>query len=134
MSKGPNNAGEASDQEPLLALVGNRIKAARLHAKLKQSELAAAIGTGQSYIVGVEAGETNITLKTLARVAAALGVSPVALLVGTEAPGGVEKATAGQLGELLSAAVQDSDRVTDVLRRAHALVTGEEGKPRSDTS
>jgi transcriptional regulator with XRE-family HTH domain len=133
MAKRPNNAGEASEQEPLLALVGSRIKAARLRAKLKQSDVATAIGTGQSYIVGVEAGETNITLRTLARVAVALGVSPMALLVDVEPTAGREEGTVAQLGQLLAAAVQDSDRVTDFLRQAHALVAGEGGKSGSDT-
>ncbi len=133
MAKRPHIAGEASEQEPLLVLVGTRIKAARLRAKLKQSDVAAAIGTGQSYIVGVEAGETNITLRTLARVAAALGVSPMALLVDVEPAAGVGEGTAAQLGHLLSTAVQDSDRVTDFLRQAHALVAGEGNKPGSDT-
>lgn len=133
MAKRPNIAGEASEPEPLLALVGTRIKTARLRAKLKQSDLAAAIGTGQSYIVGVEAGETNITLRTLARVAAALGVSPMTLLVDVEPTAGGGDAKVAQLGQLLSAAVQDSDRVTDFLRRAHALVAGEGDDPGSDT-
>lgn len=132
MAKRPNIAGEASEPEPLLALVGTRIKTARLSAKLKQSDLAAAIGTGQSYIVGVEAGETNITLRTLARVAAALGVSPMTLLVDVEPTVGGGDAKVAQLGQLLSAAVQDSDRVTDFLRRAHALVAGEGDDPGSD--
>ncbi len=134
MAKRPNIAGEASEQEPLLALVGSRIRAARLRAKLKQSELATAIGTGQSYIVGVEAGETNITLKTLARVAAALEISPLALLVDVEQPAtGMGKGTAAQLGQLLSAAAQESDRVADFLRQAHALVAGEKDGAGSDT-
>ncbi len=133
MAKRPNIAGEASEPEPLLALVGTRIKAARLRAKLKQSDVAAAIGTGQSYIVGVEAGETNITLRTLARVATALGVSPMTLLVDVEPTAAAGEAKVAQLGQLLSAAVQDSDRVTDFLRQAHALVAGEGDNPGSKT-
>ena len=129
MAKRPSIEGDASDQEPLLSVVGTRIKAARLRAKLKQSDVAAAIGTGQSYIVGLEAGETNITLKTLARVAAAVGVSPVALLVDS----GPDDDAAVHLGKLLAAAIRDSDQVTDLLRQAHALVAKRDGGPGSDT-
>lgn len=133
MPKGPNTAGEGfSDQEPLLVQVGSRIRATRQRAKLKQSELAAAIGTKQSYIVGMESGDTNITLRTLARVAAALGVAPVALLM-EEGPDAATAASAsGQLGKLLSAAMQDTDRVADFLRRAHVLVAGKADKAGPD--
>lgn len=82
MAKASNNSEEPSgEHEPLLEHVGARIRAARRRAKLKQSEVAAAIGSGQSYIVDIEAGKANLTLKMLARIAAVLGVSPAALLL-----------------------------------------------------
>jgi len=134
MSKGPHIAGEeSSDQESLLLLVGGRIRAARQRAKLKQSDVANAIGTKQSYIVGLEAGQANITLKTLGRVAAALGVSPVSLFLEEEQATGASGNVAVQLGQMLSAAMQDTDRLADLLRRAHALVAGEGGEPRPTT-
>ena len=70
----------SNDAEPLLALVGARIRSIRKSAKLKQSEIAKLIGTGQSFVVSVEAGEANVTLKVLARIASALGVAPAVLL------------------------------------------------------
>lgn len=134
MSKGSHIVDQASsDQEPLLVLVGTRIRAARQRAKLKQSDVANVIGTKQSYIVGVEAGQANITLRTLGRVAAALGVSPVSLLMEEEPANGTAGDGAVQLGQMLSVALQDTDRMADLLRRAHALVVGEEGKPRPPT-
>jgi transcriptional regulator with XRE-family HTH domain len=128
MSKGPSIPGEvANDQEPLLALVGARIRATRQRAKLKQSDVARSIGTKQSYIVGVEAGEQNITLKTLARVAAALGVSPVSLLLEAELDTPIETAAA-QLSRLLAEAMQDNERVAHFLRQAHAMVADGTGR------
>ena len=122
----------SSEQEPFLVLVGERIRAARRRAKLKQSDVAEAIGTRQSYIVGVEAGETNITLRTLARVAAALEVDPLALLVGTDPEASAAEATAKQVGALLETATRDNERVAELLRQAHAMVSGTTDKTRSD--
>ena len=130
MARGPNIAAEvSSDPDPLLVLVGSRIRAERRRAKLKQSELAGAIETAQSYIVSIEAGEANITLKTLARLAAALTVSPVSLLLEEEPPLSVDEGLASQLGKMLSAAMLEADYLNDFLQRAHALVTRKEGEP-----
>ena len=133
MARGPNIAAEvSSDPDPLLVLVGSRIRAARQRAKLKQSELAGAIETAQSYIVSIEAGEANITLKTLARLAAALKVPPVSLLLEAEPPPSVDEGVASQLGDMLSAAIQEADHLNDFLQRAHALVTRKKSEPGSN--
>ena len=129
MARGPNIAAEvSSDPDPLLVLVGSRIRAARRHAKLKQSDLAGAIETAQSYIVSIEAGEANITLKTLARLAAALKVLPVSLLLEEEPPPRLDEGLASQLSEMLSAAMQEANHLKDFLQRAHALVIRDEGE------
>ena len=71
----------SDDSNRILLVAGLRIRTLRRRAKLKQSDVAKSIGTGATYIVGVEAGDQNITLKTLARIAAVFGVSPAILLL-----------------------------------------------------
>lgn len=113
----------SDDDEPLLLLVGSRIRALRRRAKLKQSEVAKSIGTGQSYIVGVEAGEQNITLKTLARIATTLGVTPAFLLLEGEMALAADEGGFDKFGALLRTAMQDSSRVSDLLRQMYALAS-----------
>ena len=130
MAKGDKIADEASGApDPLLVLVGSRIRLIRKRAKLKQSEVAAAIETKQAYMVGVEAGQQNITLKTLARIATALGVAPMTLLLEGELALAADEGKLDQLGELLRRAMQDTDRVAEVLREAYALVSARQSSP-----
>jgi ribosome-binding protein aMBF1 (putative translation factor) len=51
--------------------IASAIIAARTHANLTQKELAKLMSTKQSAIARLEAGEQNITLKTLNRIAQA---------------------------------------------------------------
>lgn len=112
-----------SDDEPLLLLVGSRIRTLRRRAKLKQSDVAKLIGTGQPYIVAVELGQQNITLKTLAAIAAALGVTPASLLLEGEMALAADEGAFDKFGALLRAAMQESGRVSDLLRQMHALTS-----------
>ena len=57
------------------AMIGNRVKAARLRARLTQSQLAAAANLDQSAVSQIERGITGPSLGTLKALAAALGVS-----------------------------------------------------------
>ena len=114
LARGARSEEESStDLEPFLAEVGARIRSTRKRLKLKQSQLAAAIGTGASYIVQIEAGETNMTLRMLVRLAAALSVSPRDLL---------PLEHADQVAELLDTTMQDIDRAAGRLRQARTLV------------
>lgn len=61
--------------------VGDRIRAARLHANLTQEAVALAAGTDRPSVVRIEQGQQSPTLDTLIRLAAAIGV-PVRDLVG----------------------------------------------------
>lgn len=108
--------------DPLLALVGDRIRSTRRRAKLKQSDIANIIGTGQSYIVGVEAGEQNITLKTLAKIAEALKVSPATFLLEGEMALIADEGGFDRFSALLQAAMQNTDRLSDLLQKIYALV------------
>jgi len=82
MGKRPQGDDEpgAVEYEALLKTVASRIREERTAAKLSQAQLAAKTDLKQSYIYELETGESNITLKTLSRVASALGVAPRDLL------------------------------------------------------
>lgn len=66
-----------ADIEVRLAL---QIAKARARAKMTQGQLARAIGTTQSVISRIEAGNQNLTVKTLARIAAVLHTTLVIAL------------------------------------------------------
>ena len=56
-------------QEHFQAIFGDNLKAARLKAGLKQSEVAALTGLTQQYLSLIEAGQQNVTLRTMALLA-----------------------------------------------------------------
>ena len=72
--------------EDINAIVGRNVRRLRLAAGLSQEAFAHACGLHRTYIGAVERGERNITLTTLARIARALGISPVELLGGVARP------------------------------------------------
>jgi transcriptional regulator with XRE-family HTH domain len=66
--------------DEVLRVVGSRLKEVRRKAGLTQQEVATRAGVGQSYINELERGNTNITIKTLCRMADRLGVDVRELL------------------------------------------------------
>jgi len=81
MAKGPKTEdGTSADDKFLQQILSTRVREIRRSLKLPQHELAAMIGSKQSFIFLVEAAEANVTLKTLARLAKALQVRPDDLL------------------------------------------------------
>jgi len=68
---------EKADIEVRLAL---QIAKARARAKMTQGQLALAVGTTQSVISRIEAGNQNLTVKTLSRIAAVLHATLVIAL------------------------------------------------------
>ena len=69
----------------LQRVVGRNIRALRRARGLSQEELADELGVHRTYMGGLERGERNLTLRTLERLAARLGVDPVSLLSSTDA-------------------------------------------------
>lgn len=69
-----------NEPEMVLRMVGLRVKEIRKAQSLSQEELGEKAGFHFSYIGSVERGEANITLKNLARICTALGVSIAELL------------------------------------------------------
>lgn len=57
-------------------MVGENIRLLRKERGLTQEELAERINLQQAYIGGAERGERNISMLTLQKIAAGLGVSP----------------------------------------------------------
>lgn len=69
--------------------LGNRIRAAREKRDLSQESLAERADLHPTYIGQVERGEKNLTIVSLLKIAAALGISPDALLKGISLPGSI---------------------------------------------
>lgn len=71
---------ETESNEVIRAIAAN-LKAARKRRKMTQAALAAIASIDLSYVQRVERGRQNLTIKTLARIAAAVGVQVHALLL-----------------------------------------------------
>lgn len=69
--------------------VAERIRTLRKAAGLSQGELAERASLNPFYVVRMEAGEQNLSLQTIGRVALALGVAPAALFEGVIAEPGL---------------------------------------------
>lgn len=65
-------------------LLGARIRAARTERGESIERLAEAAHMHWSYVASIERGERNVTVDTLVRVAAGLGVDPGALVEGLQ--------------------------------------------------
>jgi transcriptional regulator with XRE-family HTH domain len=61
-------------------IVGKNVRKFRLAAKLTQAEMAERMNVDRTYIVGLEKGERNVTIETLAQAAKALRVKVARLL------------------------------------------------------
>jgi DNA-binding XRE family transcriptional regulator len=72
----------AEAEEELIANVAARIKHLRYAGGITQSEMAERLGTSLRNYQRIEEGLANLSLRSLARVAAALGVTPATLLTG----------------------------------------------------
>lgn len=73
------------NQHPLLVSLGAAIRRSRKVQGISQEDLALRAGLDRSYMGGVERGEHNLTVISLARVAQALGVALQVLVCEAEA-------------------------------------------------
>jgi len=71
--------------EPLLQAVGQRIRQLRIASGHSQQSFSEAAGMSNNYAWRVEAGRQNLNLKTLSRIAIALGITMSDLLKGIDA-------------------------------------------------
>ncbi|HEY0188033.1 MAG TPA: helix-turn-helix transcriptional regulator [Cellulomonas sp.] len=60
--------------------VGGAVRRVRQDRRLSQEELAEELGMHRTWVGGVERGERNLTLRSVERLAAGLGVDPGQLL------------------------------------------------------
>ena len=75
------------DDDRLLEALGRRARALRTDAGLTLQELAGRSGLSARFLVQVESGEGNISVRKLAALAQALGTTPAALLSGPPSAG-----------------------------------------------
>jgi len=61
--------------------VGRNLRAYRQQRRISQEAFADVLGVHRTYMGGIERGERNLTLKSLERIAAKVGVDPRTLLV-----------------------------------------------------
>ena len=64
----------------LQRLLGANLRRYRLAHGLSQEAFADVVGVHRTYMGGLERGERNLTLRSVERIAAQLGVEPLALL------------------------------------------------------
>ena len=125
----------------VLKAVGNRIREARSRAGLTQKDLGAKAGHTQSYIYEVETGRTNVTLRTLANLADALGMEVRDFfLESRSAPlsvAGLERLLEvwGRIAALLAdRQKQDAELLAELLAELRALADLRSGLERALTS
>lgn len=68
--------------------VGENLRRYRQQRHLSQEAFAELVGVHRTYMGGLERGERNLTLRSLERIAAQLGVAPLSLLIADDPPEG----------------------------------------------
>jgi transcriptional regulator with XRE-family HTH domain len=71
--------------DEVIITLGKRIRELRQHTGLSQERFAARAGLDRTYYAGIERGERNPSVKQLAKIAVALGVS-IGTLFDEESP------------------------------------------------
>jgi len=74
------------DPDVLLRKIGARVRKRRKELGLTQQELAGTLGIGATNLTHIENGEQNLTIRTLAKLADALGTTVGELVTGRAAP------------------------------------------------
>ncbi len=88
------------DQKTFLEQIGSRIADARKAAGLTQTDLAQAVDLSQQVIANYEAGQRNIPVYTLARIADTLG-TPVGTLTAEDSRSGHKRGPAPRVQKQL---------------------------------
>ena len=125
MAKSPKSP-QNIERDELLDTVGRRIKLARLNAKLTQKEFGELIGAPQSWIALMEDGQQNLQLKSLRKIAQALGVSIRDLL--PEGPeSGPEFDNSMEIDMIFRNLLAQVTQLTDMVHKLHALTDKRKG-------
>lgn len=129
MAKQPKNS-EDIEPDELLVAVGHRIKLARQNAKLTQKELGEILEAPQSWIYLMEDGQQNLQLKSLRKIAQALGISIRDLL--PESPeSGPEFEVSLETNEMFQKLLAQLTEFTAMVHRLYALTDKRKGPERS---
>ena len=119
MARRSKSAGD-TERDAFLDDIGDRIKQARVKAKLTQKELAKKIGASASWVYLVEDGQQNAQVHSLRKVAEALGVSIRSLL--PDDPGGTNDYSTGkEVAETFDILINDLTRSVGLLHKLNAL-------------
>jgi len=119
MARRSKNAGE-TERDAFLDDIGDRIRQARVKAKLTQKELAEKINASASWVYLVEDGQQNAQVNSLRKVAEALGVSIRSLL--PDYPGETDDYNTGkEVGETFDTVINDLTRSVGLLHKLNAL-------------
>ena len=130
MGKTPHSAETASaSTDHVLLTVATRLKEARQRLKMTQKRVAELAGLQQSYVYEIETGKTNITLRTLAKLAEVLEMDIRTLLPetgpGLASPGDGTNISA-VLGKTISVLQewekQDAERRSALLKELKSAV------------
>lgn len=70
----------ASDQGPFYRALGERLKRARIKKRIKQGELARAVGLSRTSITNIEGGRQPVEVRVLVQIATTLGTSITQLI------------------------------------------------------
>lgn len=119
MARRSKTTGEG-DRDEFLDDIGERIKQARVRAKLTQKELAEKIEASPSWVYLVEDGQQNAQIHSLRKVAEALGVSIRSLL--PDYPADTDEYNTGkEVGEIFEVVINDLTRSVGLLHKLNAL-------------
>ena len=108
----------------VLMTVATRLKNARLHLKVTQKEVAERAEMPQSYLFEIETGNTNITLRTLAKLAEVLKLDIRTLFPGTGdlAPSAdADEAMHGFLDKIHAILQNCNDRQSELLAEIESM-------------
>lgn len=128
MAKLPKNP-ENIERDELLDAVGHRIKLARQNAKLTQKELGEILGAPQSWIHLMEDGQQNLQLKSLRKIAQALGVS-IRDLLPESLEAGPEFEASLETNEMFQKLLAQLTEFTAMVHRLYALTDKRKGSER----
>ena len=120
MVRRKKNAGE-TERDEFLDEIGDRIKQARVKAKLTQKDLAEKIGSSPSWIFLIEDGQQNAQINSLRKVAEALGVSIHSLLPSDISIGVDDYNVSNEVSETFDTLINDLTRSVGLLHKLNTL-------------
>jgi transcriptional regulator with XRE-family HTH domain len=122
--KGNDTGRDSEDEDDIVRQVARRLQAARVRAGLTQTQLGERAGVKQSYIFELEYGTTNITLRTLEKMASALGLEVHDLLPNPK----VQPKSGKELMGIIEELERLSNFVTVRLSEMHDLMAKEDAR------